>query len=614
MSNVGKIVVVGRSEASTAGWGGGTSGMLCSVLLRLDGQQYPKYHSIETIYNARRGGWSYDFDWGSFFVSLPRAQSDPFAAPTRVRVFVPSETAKFPKAAYSTQDRARALADYCLRAFHTCCVEKGADEAQHGEGWSGPKGGDLKICAPGQNVLDQSAVRIDKDGNVTAQFTLNLPARGRSILGHVAAKIFSNSLPEIVRYGLLYASHDPAALQNYILSIEDQADLRKQLGGLGLISFIGNGSILPRSSGADDRPMCNRDAQPIVAFQAPPSTLVKLHLKNAGRDVYGMGISAGVTVIVGGGFHGKSTLLNAIQLGVYDKVPGDGRELIVTVYDAVKIQAEDGRQLHSVNISAFISNLPFGRSTVDFTTSDASGSTSQAANVMEALELGAKVLIFDEDTCATNFMIRDSKMAALVNTEPITPYISRVTHLFQEAGVSSILVVGGAGDYLNCADRVLKMDNYTCCDVTQDAKAIVMDPRFISQVPPCASSIANWCVLSRFVKTHVLKQALGAKCSVRAMEKISFGDQELRLHGLDQLVTQSQTVAILAAFYRMAETEEIKTLIELIRDIEMDFDTVGVTDALNSNSFDGTLARPRRFEIAAALCRLRAPGVLHSNI
>lgn len=580
------------------------------MLQQLDGQQYSLYHSIETVHTSGRGGWSYNFGWGPFYASLPRAQSDPFAPPSRVRVIVPSGTAQFPAASYSTRDRARALGDYCLRAFHASCVERGADEVQHGEGWSGPKGGDIKICAPGQNVLDQSAVYIDKDGNVTAQFTVSLPARGRSILGHVAAKIFAKSLPEMVRSGLVYASHNPEALQHFVLSIEDQADMRRQLRGLGLISFVGNGSILPRSSGADDRPMRTGDAQPVVAFHAPTSTLVKLRLKNAEQDVYGMGIPAGVTVIVGGGFHGKSTLLNAIQLGVYDKVPGDGRELVVTVHDAVKIKAEDGRQLHSVDISPFISNLPFGRSTVDFTTSDASGSTSQAANVMEALELGANVLIFDEDTCATNFMIRDSKMAALVDTEPITPFISRVTHLFEGAHVSSILVVGGAGDYLNCADHVLKMESYSCVDVTDAAKAIVIDPRFVSQVPPGAPSVANWSVVSRLVQPQVLNQVLATKCSVRARESISCGDEEILLHGLDQLVTQSQTCAILAAFYRMASSTGEKTLFDLILDMERDFDLVGVANALNPSLCDGSLARPRRFEIAAAVSRLRAAGVL----
>ena len=586
--------------------------MLFSMIQQLDGQQYPRYHSLETVYSAGRGGWSYNcLPGGPFYVSIPRTQSDPFAPPSRVRVFVPAGTARFPPASYSTRDRARALADYCLRAFHASCAAKGADEAQHGEGWSGPKGGDIKICAPGQNVLDQSAVHVDRDGNVTAQFTVSLPARGRSILGQVAAIIFGKSLPEMVRAGLVYSSHNPEALQQFVLAIEDQAGMRRQLSGLGLISFIGNGSILPRSSGADDSPMCNvGNEHPIVAFEAPPSTLVKLRLKNAEQDVYGMGIAAGVTVIVGGGFHGKSTLLNAIQLGVYDKVPGDGREFIVTIDDSVKIKSEDGRQLHSVDISPFISNLPFGKSTVDFTTSDASGSTSQAANVMEALEQGARVLIFDEDTCATNFMIRDSKMAALVNTEPITPFISRVAHLYKDAHVSSILVVGGAGDYLNCADVVLKMDSYCCCDVTQAAKEIVAAPRFASQVPPGAPRVATWAFASRLVQPHVLSHILASKCSVRSLEKISCGEVELRLHGLDQLVTQSQTCAILAAVHRIAKSPARKTLKELMDQIESDFDSLGVADTLNSSTFDGSLARPRRFEIAAAISRLRAPGAL----
>ena len=547
-----------------------------------------------------------------FILSIAKTQADPFASPTRVRVYVPARAAAFPLEAYNTPDRARALSDYCLRAFYASCIRAGADEAQGGQGWGGPKGGDVRIAAASQHVLEQSAVRVSSDGAITAQFTVCLPARGRTILGNGAAQIFRSSVPTMVQSALFYQSHDPSHLKSHVLAIEDQAGLRRQLAHLQLVSFVANGSILPRASGAADTPLASASS---VAFESPASLEVRLRLVNAGRDVAGMGLRKGVTLIVGGGYHGKSTLLNAIQSAVYDKIPGDGRELIVTDADAVKIKAEDGRQLHQVCITPFISNLPFDRDTNAFTTEDASGSTSQAATIMEALELDAKVLIFDEDTCATNFMIRDAKMAALVPSEPITPFISRVTELYENAGVSSLLVVGGCGDYLNVANTVLMMNSFKCVDATEDARKIVQDARFSSQVPPMAPSLVpSWNLPSRQVKVEKLRPDF--KCSVRSLEKISYGDSiEIRLSGLEQIVCIQQTNAILAALHKISKSTLGKnggkaTIKDTVDAIDAAFDSVDLASALDHNSFAGDLARPRRYEIAGALNRLRISDLL----
>ena len=101
-----------------------------------------------------------------------------------------------------------------------------------------------------------------------------------------------------------------------------------------------------------------------------------------------MGIRKGITLIVGGGYHGKSTLLKALEAGVYNHIAGDGREFVITDDTAFKLRAEDGRSITGVDISPFIKNLPNKKDTVHFSTEDASGSTSQAANLMEALESG----------------------------------------------------------------------------------------------------------------------------------------------------------------------------------------------------------------------------------
>ncbi|CAK9066476.1 unnamed protein product [Durusdinium trenchii] len=303
-----------------------------------------------------------------------------------------------------------------------------------------------------------------------ARLTLSLPARGRSIEGYRAAEIVGG-LCEAVEGSLFASALDSAGLKEHIEAVEDQDALRSSLSKLGLVAFVGNGAVLPRKSGVDDRPMTTKDSPNLVAFQSPSSMEVTISLPHAGQ-VTGMGMKKGVTVIVGGGFHGKSTLLQALQLGIYNKVPGDGREHVVCDPSAVKIRAEDGRSVRCTDISPFINNLPFGKATTEFTTGDASGSTSQAANIIEALEVGALTLLVDEDTCATNFMIRDEKMKALVSPdkEPITAFVCKVRPLFEELGVSTILVVGGSGDFFSAADAVIMMDEQSGCREKADLR------------------------------------------------------------------------------------------------------------------------------------------------
>lgn len=259
--------------------------------------------------------------------------------------------------------------------------------------------------------------------------------------------------------------------------------------------------------------------------------------------VTGMGVKEGITLIVGGGFHGKSTLLQALQMGVYDHIPGDGRELVVTDSDAVTIRAEDGRSVVNCDISPFISNLPFGRTTNQFSTPDASGSTSQAANILEALEIGAKVLLIDEDTAATNFMVRDQRMMQLVarDKEPITPFIHKVRALRRDYQVSTVLVIGGCGDYFDVADCVIMQENYASRDVTSEAKALARD--MPDDLP-----------FGKIVARMPLKDGVSAlregdrpgmeKVSVGGKHEVRFGDHEINLHALHQIGHISQTRAI----------------------------------------------------------------------
>jgi predicted ABC-class ATPase len=359
--------------------GGGSFQDLIAILTRIDNRSYPAYHDIESFTK----GWTCN-DIPQFQLFIGRAQSDPFARPTACRIVVPSSSAKFPPFLHQNNVRAIALADYINRAFFAACHSMGADQSTNGQGWSGAKGGDIQICEPTQHILKQSAVSVDPStGYITAQITVNLPAQGRTILGEKAIDIFRCVIPLFVQKSLVYSAINPTRVQNHVLSVEDQHWLRNQLSVNGLVAFVPNGAVLPRASGSDDRPMQDSKEQKVVRFQAPDSMTVSFVLPNLKTSIKGMGMKKGVNLIVGGGFHGKSTLLSALQLGVYAKIPGDGREFCVCDEKAVKIRAEDGRSVTSVNITNFISNLPFGKQTDNFTSMDASGSTSQASNIIE---------------------------------------------------------------------------------------------------------------------------------------------------------------------------------------------------------------------------------------
>ena len=353
---------------------GGSYADLKRALSQIDGRQYPSYHDLETNI-----GWKNEE--AGFTLFIGRAQSDPFAPPTRCRVVVSAGTAQFPPSLYSNKIRSTALADYLQRALHANCLSMGANAALSAgkSSWSGPKGGDIQVLEPCQHVLEQSAVTIDPNtGNVIAQVTINLPARGRTVLGQVATQLLDPTLTRLIQQSLRYTALDANRLESHVNSVEDQQWLQNQLDSRNLVAFVRNGAILPRASGVDDRPMAEG-----IPFQSPPRLQVSFTLPNSKTEVIGMGIPKGITLICGGGFHGKSTLLQALQVGVYLKIPGDGREFCVTQPMACKIRAEDGRSVSAVDISPFISNLPFGKDTTCFTTPDASGSTSQAAGIVE---------------------------------------------------------------------------------------------------------------------------------------------------------------------------------------------------------------------------------------
>jgi len=559
-------------------------GVLESALRHIDGRPYGFYKDLR--------GQAYAL--GPYGLRFDHIQGDPFASPSRVRLDIPTRRATLPAWSYAGATARRASADFVHRALlRSLSVSRG----KLGSG----KSGLLEIMAVGQQVLERTAVLVRPNGDLRVRLSVGLPAAGRRILGREAAQLLTHRLPEAI--DRVFDALEPAALQRHVYCIEDQVALREQLYDHGLVAFLAEDSILPRRSGADDRPM---DAA--IPLDVPQALAYELRAPHAGR-LRGLGLRAGVTLIAGGGYHGKSTLLSALANGVYDHIPGDGRDRCVSVASAVSIRAEDGRSVRGVDLRPFINALPLGRRTDWFETADASGSTSQAAAIVEALEAGATALLIDEDTAATNFMIRDARMRRLVpgEKEPITPYLDRVRQLWEEKHISSVLVVGGAGDYLDVADTVIQMDEYRPQDVTQRAREVARQlPQKISgpQAPgPWLASRPRRPDPRSLNPSRGRKQERVRSVKTRAIE---FGSEEIDVSLLYQLVDAAQCRMVGDVLLQCARglCDGKKTIPELLDRIDAEIEKDGL-DAVTDRDF-GDRARARRFEIAAALNRLRS--------
>ncbi|WP_344056396.1 ABC-ATPase domain-containing protein [Prauserella halophila] len=541
---------------------------LGAKLSQLDGQSYGRYKSLQ-------GDW----DAGGYTVGIRKAQTDPFAPASRIEVRVSAEHAGFPEELWHTPVRARALADRLLRVLGTQL-----------------RGSLLRADVGGQQVLDRSALRVS-GGALTVRLGIDLPGPRRRIDGRGARKALCEQLPRAIE-SLRYDALDPDELAAFVDSVEDTDALRKALPERGLVAFVADGAMLARRSGTDDRPLADG-----VPFESPESLRTTVDLPNRGT-VGGMGIAEGITLIVGGGFHGKSTLLRALEHGVYDHVPGDGRELVVSRSATAKIRSEDGRSVERVDVSAFVGELPTGADTRDFSTSNASGSTSQAATTIEALEAGAEVLLIDEDTAATNLMIRDARMQELVakGNEPLTPFVDLVRPLYTEHGVSTVLVMGGSGDYLDTADRVIMMASYHAEDATERAQQLRSGTDRTVEANGFPAVAHRVCDPASLSPEHKGKR----KVKQRGIDTLTYGDTDIDLRAVEQIVDPGQVMGIGLALAHGAETGLVdgrRTVAEFLDLLEADL--ADGADAIR-HGFLGDYVVPRRFEVAAALARLRS--------
>ncbi|MEA3365308.1 MAG: ABC-ATPase domain-containing protein [Candidatus Hydrogenedentes bacterium] len=567
------------------------------TLQRIDGRGYKAYKDIRGAYQFER-----------FPLHIDYVQGDPFAAPSKIRLRVPQTVAGIPKEMYTNSVRRLAIEDYLARRVRS--VIRSTVRGNRGTG----KSGLVYIDAGGQEVLKRTAMVVCPEW-VEARMWVGLPAGGRRILGREAAAMLCDELPALVAGALVWDALDQADARAFVDCVENQEHIRARLPERALAAFVANGAILPRRSGASGLPLEREEA---VDFKAPEAFEVSFELPNplanGATSITGMGISEGVTLIVGGGYHGKSTLLQALEHGVYPHIPGDGREYVVTRKDAVKIRAEDGRRVENVDINAFISALPYGRDTRAFSSEDASGSTSQAANIVEALEAGSRLLLLDEDTSATNFMVRDARMQALVHKEhePITPFLDRVAEMHETLGVSTILVMGGCGDYFDVADRVIMMREYLPYDATSEARAVAdaQPSQRMAEKPMSLGAITERIPIAESFDPS--RGRRDVKIDAKSRDLILFGREPIELRGVEQLIDTSQTRATGYAIHRA--TQELmtgkRTLREVLDALEHLLENEAGLDILDPFRKDerhpGNFAMPRKYEIAAAINRLRS--------
>lgn len=551
-------------------------------LLALDHKSYGAYKSLAG-----------EYQFAGYVLCIDKVQGDPFAAPSRLRVCVPRAAHDFSEDLYDEPCTKIALEDLMLRKWNRYI---GKQNQKAGSGNSGRLG----VCHCGQEIIQRQAV-VFSEKEVCGYFLVGFPARGRSILARELEKILFEMVPDMIKEIFYASSYKEKELRENRELAKDQHFIREELKKRNLVAFLGNGSILPRESGVSQRPL--KDAIP---FESPKSMEVTLQLPFGGEKK-GMGIPKGVTVIVGGGYHGKSTLLEAIQLGVYNHIKGDGREYVITDDQAVKIRAEDGRSICKTNIQLFIDDLPNNKDTVEFCTENASGSTSQAGNMMEAIEAGTNCFLIDEDTSATNFMVRDAIMQKIVTKEkePITPFISWVRALYEEKGISTIIVVGSSAAYLEVADQIIQLDRYMVKNIKEEAKAVLA--QYPSMCTEKRHNVPEFSGRRVVKKVDMSYKGRDMKIKASGRDTIVLNKENIDVRYLEQLIDSGQTIAIgyMLKYCMEQMVNERSSMGEIVDALYHKIEKNGMHVFVPRGYSAGFPVMPRKYEVMAAWNRFR---------
>ena len=551
-----------------------------------DGKSYGLYRSLADK------AW----DFGDFTLEFLHVQGDPFAPASRILVTAPLQTLGYGGEWSSTFERKLAISDYLLRKLSDNVKERFPD-----------KNAAIEVEAPGPEMLVRNALWVD-NGTLRASLAVHLPGEGRKIQAELAAEILTMTLPDLLSASLYRTPEHLAGIEKSFQTLETRRAILEALPKRGLVAFVPDGAVLPRESGLSERPLSGA-----VPFETPEELAVTFDI--GGKTLRGMGIPKGVTVITGGAYHGKSTLLEALVRSVYPHVPGDGREGIVVEESAFRVGVEDGRHVRGTDLSSMVRDLPGGVSTKNFSTEKASGSTSEAANLLEAMEMGSKTFLIDEDSSAVNFLIRDRRVRALLgdDREPLIPLTDRI-RTFVDMGFSFILVAGACGDFLSLADNIVVMAEYKAecgnakarelfgaCDMAKPSEQY-------SGVSTAAVSLPAPRVFDEFVKPLLPKVRPASAVERQVKVKLN-GDSLLQVGLLTAdvskcglLVDKSQRLGAGYLALNLCQNPEESPLREIADKLCEKIRNVGFRNL--SQGMSRPMSLPRPVDIVAALLRM----------
>lgn len=550
-------------------------------LVAMNGKGFQSYQELAGAYRFER-----------FVLYLDSIQSDPVAAPTRARVRIDQAETQVPQALWSAPVQHMAVADFLTRRVQEA-IRKHVRSR-----WSG-RLAPLAIDAGGQTILARTACTVSED-SIEMRLAVGLPSEGRKVLTRAAHTLLFEELPAVVSAGLIWTNLDADAGRRHVAIVEDYLALRNALTPLGLAAFLADGAILPREPGFGDGPLRGRG----VALHAPDELAVTVTLPHRG-PVRGLGIRKGVTVICGGGFSGKSTLLAAIGAGVYPHVPGDGREYVAALPDAVTIHSEPGRRIERVDVSAFIREVPQRHDVTAFAVEHATGMEAMAASTVEALEVGTSLLLCDEDDSVVAFLARDAVMRQMVprSQEPLTPLIDHLRPLWESRGISSIIVTGGLGDYLAAADTVIVMEGFQPTAGTARARTVV------AGIAPREHDAPVLSPAPRHPQPRGFAGLRGRqRVEMRGRNTLAVGRETVELGGVKQLVDASQARAAGSALLYAIEKEYFDGAIPIAGALDRvfaDIERSGLEVLAREHDVSDEHAMPRRHEVAAILNRMR---------
>jgi predicted ABC-class ATPase len=564
-----------------------------NLLAEIDGKPFSEYERLIG-----------DFDFARYVIKCSKIEMARDGENPVFNIRVPQSIAELPGHLYDSPVRRTALEDYLTRNL---CAVTGRIARFNESGWARRN---IIIAEPGQKILPRTSVAVTKE-YIDARIRIALPYKvyvsgERLVDGEMARKVFFEDLPEIVSSSIFCCNLDLGAAEEFVNGMEDADRVRQTLATLGLVGFVGEGSLLAREQGSDEP-----DLSHIAPFEVADDARTEIDVPNAGK-IAGLGIPAGLTVVLGDAANGRKDFMSALAAGVFNHIPGDGRETVITVSDAVQVAVDRDRVVQEVNITPFLTESENGNP-ASYSTRSADSFISQAAATIEALEVGARVLIVDENTSASAFLTTDARVAGLLGATPRASLAQRARQMVDELGIS--LVIGGenlVAEYIPIADTVLKVEDFQVTNITEEAKALNL------ALPPEAPvvNLAPMLARSRWIMPSSIDAAVGSKdvvISALDLNAIQFGRSVIELDSVPQIADESQTLTIglLLYYAKLRYMQEGYPLREMLDMIDRDLSSEGLGTI--SRDLRGDLARPRRYELAAALNRLPTFRVSHAT-